>query len=176
MKRLCVGLALAAWLGSSSGAARQPTSGGQTAPSRPPAPTTYEEFVFNTWKGLHDKILTMAKDTMFPEDKLGWTPHPDSRSVLEEYRHVTIGLEMSIAQLTGEKFDYMARVAADDAKPTTRASVVADMEAAIARSYPLVQKSPQPRLIFWIDHQAEHYGKLVSNYRMNGIVPPVSRR
>jgi hypothetical protein len=50
------------------------------------------------------------------------------------------------------------------------------MEAAIAKSYPLVQKDPQPRLIFWIDHQAEHYGKLVSNYRMNSIVPPISRR
>ena len=44
-----------------------------------------------------------------------------SRSMLEEYRHVTIGLEMSIAQLTGEKFDYMARVSADDTKPKTRA-------------------------------------------------------
>jgi hypothetical protein len=158
-----------------SGQAAETATGTQAQPGRPPAPTTYEEFVFNTWKGLHDKILTMAKDTVFPEDKLGWKPHPDSRSMLDEYRHVTIGLEMSTAQLTGEKFDYMARVAADDAKPKTRASVVAEMEAAIAKSYPLVQKSPQPRLIFWIDHQAEHYGKLVSNFRMNGIVPPVSR-
>ena len=33
----------------------------------------------------------------------------------------------------------------------------------------------QPLLIGWIDHQAEHYGKLVSNYRMNNIVPPISR-
>jgi hypothetical protein len=28
----------------------------------------------------------------------------------------------------------------------------------------------------WIDHQAEHYGKLVSNYRSVGIVPPISRK
>jgi hypothetical protein len=70
---------------------------------------------------------------------------------------------------------FLERIAADESKPKTRASVVADMEAAIARSYPLVQKNPQPRLIFWIDHQAEHYGKLVPNYRMNGIVPPISR-
>jgi hypothetical protein len=46
----------------------------------------------------------------------------------------------------------------------------------MAVSYPLVESKPAPSLIFWIDHQAEHYGKLVSNYRMNGIVPPVSRR
>ena len=176
MKPLCLAFAFAAVVAATPGLAAQSSTGAQTPPARPPAPTTYEEFVFNTWKGLHDKILTMAKDTMFPEDKLGWKPHPDSRTMLDEYRHVTIGLEMSIAQLSGEKFDYTARIAADDAKPKTRASVVAEMEAAIAKSYTLVQKSPQPRLIFWIDHQAEHYGKLVSNYRMNGIVPPVSRR
>jgi hypothetical protein len=139
-------------------------------------PPTYENQVATVWKTLHDKLLAMAKDTQFPDDKLGSKPHPDSRSVLEELRHVTIGLEMSSAQLRGETLDYPAREAADATKPKTRASVVAEMEAAIAVSYALVEKSPSPRLIFWIDHQAEHYGKLVSNYRMNGIVPPVSRR
>jgi hypothetical protein len=145
------------------------------APAQTPqTPPTYERMVFTTWKAVHDKILAMAKD--FPEDKYGWKPHADSRSMVEEFRHVTIGLEMSTAQLKKEKFDYLARVKADESKPKTRESVVREMEAAIAASYPLVEKSPTPGLIFWIDHQAEHYGKLVSNYRMNGIVPPVSRR
>jgi hypothetical protein len=139
------------------------------------APPTWEQSTFNTWKSLHDKILVMAKDTQFPDEKLGSKPHPDSRSVLEEFRHVTIGLEMSTAALTGAKFDYNARIKADEAKPKTRASVVAEMEAAIAASYAAVQKDPKPSLIFWIDHQAEHYGKLVSNYRMNNIVPPITR-
>ena len=140
------------------------------------APPTWEQAAFNTWKSLHDKILVMAKDTVFPDEKLGWKPHPDSRSVLDEYRHVTIGLEMSTAQLTGAKFDYNARIKADESKPRTRASVVAEMEAAMAASYAAVKESAKPALIFWIDHQAEHYGKLVSNYRANNIVPPVSRR
>jgi hypothetical protein len=42
--------------------------------------------------------------------------------------------------------------------------------------YPLVEKSPTPLLIGWIRDQAEHYGKLVSNYRAVGIVPPISRK
>jgi hypothetical protein len=116
----------------------------------------------------------MAKD--FPEDKYAWKPHPDSRSMIDEFRHVTIGLEMSTAQLAGATFDYMARVKADEGKPATRESVVKDMEAALAASVAAVERGPKPSLIFWIDHQAEHYGKLVSNYRMNGLVPPVSRR
>ncbi len=148
-----------------------------SAQGQPPAaPPTYEQVVGRTWKNLHDKILVMAKDTVFPDDKLGWKPHPDSRSVLEELRHVTIGLEMTSARLRGEPFDFAAREKADAGKPKTRASVVSEMEAAIAISYPLVEKSPQPLLIGWIDHQAEHYGKLVSNYRSVGIVPPISRK
>lgn len=142
----------------------------QQAPAPPP---TYEQAVFNTWRNLHNKILTMAKD--YPEDKYGWKPHPDSRTALEEFRHVTIGLEMTTAILKGEKFDYEARDKADKGKPATRASMLSEMEAAIAASFPLVEKSPSPRLVGWIDHQGEHYGKLVNAYRSNGLVPPISR-
>ena len=139
-----------------------------------PTPT-YESALSRSWEDVHNRVLAMAKDTVFPDSKLSWKPHPDSRSVLEELRHVTIGLEMTTAEAKGEKFDFEAREKADAGKPKTRASVVAEMEAAIAASYPLVEKSPKPLLIGWIDHQAEHYGKLVSNYRMNNIVPPISR-
>jgi hypothetical protein len=144
-----------------------------------PPPLTYERAITGTWKNLHDRILEMAKDTVFPDDKLGWRPHPDSRSVLEEFRQVTIGLEFATAQLRGEKLDVAmvtARRKADADKPKTRASIVSEMEAAIAVSYPLVEKSPTPLLIGWIRDQAEHYGKLVSNYRAVGIVPPISRK
>ncbi len=146
----------------------------QTATPKPPP--TYEQVIVNTWKNLHNKILAMAKDTQFPDDKLGWKPHPDSRSILEELRHVTIGLEMTTAVAKGEKFDFMAREKMDASKPKTRASMVAEMEAAIAASYPVVEGGkPIPQLIGWLDHQGEHYGKLVTAYRVNGIVPPISR-
>jgi hypothetical protein len=165
MKRVVLALALALVAGAGVLSAQQ------AAP-----PPSFETSVFNTWKSLHDKILVMAKDTVFPDEKLGSRPHPDSRTVLDEFRHVTIGLEMTTALIKGEKFDYNARVKADESKPKTRASVVAEMEKAIAASYEVVKATPKPLLVGWIDHQAEHYGKLVSNYRMNGIVPPVSRR
>ena len=158
---------LAVLLGATAASAQTP------APKPPP---TYEQVIVNTWKNLHNKILTMAKDTQFPDDKLGWKPHPDSRSVLEEFRHVTIGLEMTTAIAKGEKFDFAAREKMDAAKPKTRASMVAEMEAAIAASYPVVEGGkPIPQLIGWLDHQGEHYGKLVTSYRVNGIVPPISR-
>jgi hypothetical protein len=117
----------------------------------------------------------MAKDPVFPDPKLAWKPHPDARSVMEELRHVTIGLEMTTAEARGEKFDFDAREKADASKPKTRSSVVAEMEAAIAASYPLVKSKPRPQLIGWLEHQGEHYGKLVTAYRANGVVPPISR-
>lgn len=144
-------------------------SAAQTAP--PPA--TYEQVTIRTWKALHNKILDMAKD--FPEDKYGWKPHPDSRTMEQEFRHVTIGLEMTTASLKGDKFDFFAREKADEGKPHTRASVLAEMEAAIAASFPLVESQPKPLLVGWLDHQGEHYGKMVDGYRVNGLVPPVSR-
>jgi hypothetical protein len=144
-----------------------------------PPPLTYEQVITMTWKDVHDRVLQMAKDTAFPEDKLEWRPHPDARSVLEEFRQVTNGLIWSSAELRGERLDgatVRARRKADAGKPKTRASIVSEMEAAIAISYPLVEKSPTPLLIGWIRDQAEHYGKLVSNYRAVGIVPPISRK
>lgn len=147
----------------------------QTAAAPQPASPTaaYDKVIVTTWKNLHNKILDMAKD--FPEDKYGWKPHPDSRNMEQEFRHVTIGLEMTTASLKGEKFDFVAREKMDEGKPHTRASVVGEMEAAIAASYPLVEAQPKPLLIGWLDHQGEHYGKMVDGYRVNGMVPPVSR-
>ena len=149
------------------------TASAQTPGAKPPP--TYEQAIVNTWKNLHNKILAMAEDTVYPDDKLGWKPHPDSRSVLDEFRHVTIGLEMTTAMAKGEKFDFAAREKMDASKPKTRANVVAEMKAAIAASFPAVEAKPIPQLIGWLDHQGEHYGKLVTSYRVNGIVPPVSR-
>jgi len=146
-----------------------------TQTTTPKPPPTYEQVIVRGWKATHDKILIMAKDTVFPDAKLGWKPHPDSRSVLEELGHVTIGLEMTTAQAKGEKFDFEAREKDEAARPKTRARVVKEMEAAIAASYPAIEAKPSPTLIGWLEHQGEHYGKLVTAYRVNGIVPPISR-
>ena len=168
MSRLSVALSVALLAAGSAAAAAV------IAEQAKPAPT-YESVLARSWEDVHNRILAMAKDAVFPDDKLAWKPHPAARSVLEELRHVTIGLEMTTAEARGEKFDFDAREKADAGKPKTRASVVAEMEAAIAASYPLVKSKPRPQLLGWLEHQGEHYGKLVTAYRANGVVPPVSR-
>jgi len=84
-------------------------SGAVALAQQPPPPATYETVIVRSWKNVHNKILAMAKDTQFPDAKLGWKPHPDSRSVLDELRHVTIGLEVTTAMAKGEKLDFEAR-------------------------------------------------------------------
>src|SRR5688500_2040847 len=100
----------------------------------PKPPPTYEQVIVRNWKSTHDKILAMAKDTVFPEAKLTYKPHPDSRTMVQELRHVTIGLEATTAQAKGEKYDFGAKEKEYDARPGSRAAVVKEMEAAIAAS------------------------------------------
>ena len=152
------------------------TASAQTTTPKPPP--TYEQVIVRNWKGIHDKILVMAKDTVYPEAKLAYKPHPDSRTMFQELRHVTIGLEMTTAMAKGEKYDFEAKEKDYDARPASRAAVVKEMEAAIAASYAVMDApgfKPAPGLIGWLEHQGEHYGKLVTSYRVNGVVPPISR-
>jgi hypothetical protein len=167
MNRRAVVLALVALAATVS--THTPVVAAQDSPT-----AAYDKAILTTWKNLHNKILAMAKD--FPEDKFGWKPHPDSRTMEQEFRHVTIGLEMTTAMAKGEKYDYPGRDKADADKPHTRASVVSEMEAALAASFALLDsQGPKPLYIGWLDHQGEHYGKMVDGYRVNGLVPPVSR-
>jgi hypothetical protein len=144
----------------------------------PKPPPTYEQVILRSWKNVHDTSRVMATDTVYPEAKLGWKPHPDARSVADELRHVTIGLEATTALAKGEKYDFEAKEKEYARQPQTRAAIVAEMEKAIAASYAVVDApgfKPAPGLIGWLEHQGEHYGKLVTAYRVNGVVPPVSR-
>src|SRR4029079_17850044 len=101
----------------------------------PKAPPTYEQVIVCAGKDVHNKILAMAKDTVFPEAKLSYKPHPDSRTMFQELRHVTIGLEITTAMAKGEKYDFEAKEKEIDARPASRAAIVKEMEAAIAASY-----------------------------------------
>ena len=172
MKRLAAAttLALAALTLGAPAALAQTTT--------PKPPPTYEQVIVRNWHSIHDKILVMAKDTVFPEAKLSYKPHPDSRTMAQELRHVTIGLEMTTATAKGEKYDFEAKEKEIDARPVSRAAIVKEMEAAIAASYAVMDApgfKPPPGLIGWLEHQGEHYGKLVTSYRANGVVPPISR-
>ena len=70
------------------------------------------------------------------------------------------------------------RAGAQDVKPTIALQRASWRPGAtVSALHQQLRRSDMPRrsLIGWIRDQAEHYGKLVSNYRAVGIVPPQSR-
>jgi hypothetical protein len=163
MKRTAALLLFAAFLISSSGTA--------LAQAQQPPPT-FEQALLRQWNNVHNKILAMAKD--FPEDKFDSRPHKDSRSFLEEVWHVTATAEWLITQYKNEKVD-TAILFSNEGRPRTRAEFVAQLEKAVRECATLIEKQPNPRVISLVEHAGEHYGKMVTIYRMNGLVPPASR-
>lgn len=137
------------------------------------APTS-EKVFFAHWKRVHNKVLAMARDTEFPEEKFNARPHPDARGYQQEIWHITAILQWRTYAAKGEKTP--KGLFSDEGRPTDRAGMVAELEAAIEESYKVLENNFDPANIRWLEGSGEHYGKLVTIYRMNGIVPPSSRK
>lgn len=138
------------------------------------APPTYEQAIVRQYSNVHKKMIDMAKD--FPEDKFDSRPHKDARSFIEEIWHVTQTAEFAAAMFRGEQPDF--RKYFDEkytGRPRGRAELVAQLEKAVNEGATLLQQKPTPRAIGMIEHAGEHYGKLATIYRLNNLVPPVSR-
>ena len=136
---------------------------------------TYEGVLVKQWENIQGKLLAMAEDKQFPEDKFDFKPHPDSRSWIEEIWHVTSSADSVNVICRGEKPDFGA-LFNDEGRPRDRAGLVAALKKANKASAEALAKMPSPQIIGWVTHSGEHYGKLVGIYRDNGIVPPNSRK
>ena len=135
-------------------------------------PLTVEQLAMRGWTGVQKKLLDIAKD--FPEDKFDYKPHPDARSFIEEIWHVTSSAEAVAIQQRGEQLDFN-KIFSYDGRPRDRAGLVAALEKANQESAESLEKNFDPRIFGWIEHSGEHYGKLVTFYRVNGLVPPATR-
>jgi len=130
------------------------------------APQTWDQIALRSFDSVHSKLIDMAKD--FPEDKFDYKPHPDSRSFVEELQHALGVIQGQVARMKGEQPDRNASQIRD------RAKLVAAFESAKAEYITLWQKDKNPRIIGIAEHAGEHYGKLVTIYRVNGRVPPAT--
>ena len=142
----------------------------QTAPA-PQTPPSWDQVAQQTWTGVLDKIITMAKD--FPEDKFTFKIHPETRSFPEELQHVAGMLLGGIEVLKGNRPN-MQEINAG--LPKDKAGLVAVLEKAKADYLSAWQADKRPNIIRTTEAMGEHYGKLVQLYRANNLVPPASRR
>jgi uncharacterized damage-inducible protein DinB len=139
-------------------------------------PTTAQSINAN-FDSVNRRLLEMAKD--FPAEKYEFKATPEVRSFREVIVHVFSGNAYAAKAGRGQQANWDEL---DAAKYKTKAEVVSAFEKAIADSSAALKAVPAEKLgqsiTPWmpvIEHSAEHYGQLVTYYRLNHLVPPESR-
>lgn len=140
------------------------------------------------WQQMSGYVTQAAED--MPEAKYGYKPTPDVRSFGELIAHVAGSQYMFCASATGDS----ARAEDDIEKKklTSKADLVAAMRASndyCTRAYQQTDAASAGKvklfgqeqtrlyaLMINATHDAEHYGNIVTYMRMNGMVPPSSKR
>ena len=143
----------------------------------PRTPPTTAQSINATFDSVNRRLLEMAKD--FPAEKYEFRATPEVRSFREVLVHVLSGNVYAAKAGRGQPANW-DELDAKDYK--TKAEVVSAFEKAIADSTAALRavspeqlsKSVAPWLAV-TEHGAEHYGQLVTYYRLNKLVPPESR-
>jgi uncharacterized damage-inducible protein DinB len=171
-------------LGLPARAGQRPQSG-QTAGGQ----ATVLGDLLNDWQGQKKTLMDIA-DAM-PEDKFGFKTTPPQRNYGEQVLHVAI-VNVGILKLIGGK-------AAPPSFTPQSAKTKAEMLKALSDSYDygialikeqtdatMIQTVQAPAFlgpstrarIFWflLAHSMDIYGQMAVYLRLNGIVPPASRR
>ena len=149
--------------------------GAGLAQAQDQTPPTPQQRLERSWNNVHKKLIDMAED--FPEEKYDYRPHPDVRSFGEELMHVALlnAFIASSAQPQEGDPEERSREIQRNHKYTSKADTIAKLKKAVEAASAVVDGEDNLRLIGWLEHNGEHYGKLVVYYRVNGLVPPATR-
>jgi uncharacterized damage-inducible protein DinB len=168
---------------------------GQARPATTPtqAQTGIAADVLAQWNMAGKRLLEMAQD--FPEAKLDYRPTPEVRTFAEQILHATAasalftGLAQGIKPASFEEVEKPSRE-----KYKTRAQIVDYIQKTFADGAAAIQKYGDKGLLELVDspfggkvtrasmftfaagHVYDHYGQCVIYYRLNGLVPPASRK
>jgi len=162
---------------------------GRGGPPAAPTITTLAGDVQADW-AIHKELLVNAADAM-PDDKFGYKPTPAQRSYGEQIMHV-VGADQSVVGMLGGKTPAPAinLKAATKAEVTTALRQSMDYWEVVLKEFTdqqLNERVATPpdfgtsasrlRLFYLsITHSLDIYGQMVVYLRLNGIVPPASRR
>ena len=137
----------------------------------------WSEVALVRWSEIGDKIVQLALE--FPEDKYEARPTAEVRTFADQLRHVAFWNAHFCKSLRREDSDGSANELSREQFPTKAKIVNAlrksfdDVKAELSHSGREV--SDLDGLITYLGHNGEHYGQLVVYYRLNGLVPPMSR-
>jgi hypothetical protein len=140
------------------------------------------------WNDLGRKLIAMAGD--FPEERYGFKPTPEARGFAEILYHVAEENYVYLQTARGERVD---RNVLHRRKVGTRTELTRFLKESFDQGKALIANTtdaqmleqvktpygkPLTRMAFWLElvqHAAEHYGNLVTYYRLIGVVPPETR-
>jgi uncharacterized damage-inducible protein DinB len=160
---------------------------GQGGPPAAPTITTLAGDAQRDW-AIQKELLVNAADAM-PDDKFGYKPTPAQESYGERIMHVVQANQVVVGLLGGK-----TPAPAVNLKATTKAEVMTalrqsmdywevvlkefnDMQLNERVTPPRGPSASRLRLVYGsITHSVEIYGQMVVYLRLNGIVPPASRR
>jgi len=155
------------------------------------AQSAVSDSVRSSWNGVKRNIKESAE--LMPEEHYSFKPTPDVRSFGEILAHVAGASYMLCASAKNEKspfaeeaFEKTAKTKAQILKVTTDAIMYCDGAFAaltdanaggmVPSAFGSNEVTRINSLISQIGHDNEHYGNLVTYFRLKGLVPPSSRR
>ena len=154
-----------------------------------PAPSA-SQALLEAWNDVGKKIIAIAED--LPEDKYDYKPDKDARTFRGVVLHVSASMYFFTDLAQKQKPRYNDDPKAADLKINSKADLVAWVKKCVADGADLIKAKGDgglnetvpagPQLtrvgdLGWglVEHSGEHYGNLVTYYRVNGMVPPESR-
>ena len=153
------------------------TLGGVAAFGQQRTPPTTAQSIIGNFDSVNRRLLEMAKD--FPADKYEFRATPEVRSFREVIVHVFSGNAYAAKAGRGQQANW-DEIDAKNYK--TKDETVAAFQKTIDESTSALKATPAEKLnqsvnpwLAVIEHSAEHYGQLVTYYRLNHLVPPESR-
>lgn len=176
--------------GATSGAPAQVAQ--QATKAEPPKPAFTEvDELRAAWNDMGRKIIAMAED--MPDAKYDYKPAQDTRSFRGLLLHVAGSNYYFIHPVAGRKMGDDGNDP-DPGAYRSKASVVTFLKKSFADGSAVMQQQGEAGLkkeirneftnqmeharARWyagVGHSAEHYGNLVTYYRVRGLVPPESR-
>jgi uncharacterized damage-inducible protein DinB len=132
------------------------------------------------WEQVCEKLLALAEE--IPAAKFDYRPVNNLRTVADVLRHVAFWNNYVADSARGKKADDTANELSKT-EFSTKPQIIGALKRSVAGATRALTESPSAHapetvdmILSFIEHNCEHYGQLVVYARMNGIVPPASRR
>ena len=128
----------------------------------------------NVWNFLGNKVIKMVEE--FPEDKYSFRPTPEQRTFPEQVLHL-IAVQDRYLQMAGG-----SPSPRPEAEGITREKLLAAIKDSVEAGAKWIEEEGGKGMLekgdLWVEvinHSSEHYGQMVFYFRLNGLVPPISR-